>query len=1442
MLRFNASSVPILQISLSSRTLSEADVYDYAMWQMRQKLLVIRGLTIPTPYGGLEREVMVDLDPQLLRARGVSAKDVADAINAYNLAMPTGVVRIDALQYPVTMNNMPLTAAAFNDIPIKQAEGVTVYLRDVAQVRDGYNSQTTVVRRDGHRGALVTILKNGGASTLEIIRQVKEMMPTLRASAPKGLDIELLFDQSLFVQAAVDGVVHESVLAALLTATTILIFLGSWRSTLVVAVSIPLSILCSLVGLYALGNTLNVMTLGGLALAVGILVDDATVEIENIHRNLAMGKPLKQAILDGAQQIAGPTFVSTLTICAVFVSVVFLDGPPRYLFTPMAMAVVFAMLASYLLSRTLVPVMVHYLLPAEIAAHAEHRAGGEGFFARFHRGFEQGFTRLRDGYVAVLTWNLHHGRSVLVLFLAAVASGAALLPHVGQDFFPVVDAGQIRLHVRVPAGTRLERTQDYFNQVENEIRRIIPPEEIESVINNIGLPNRTYSMAFGESATTGMGDGEILIALAHRRSRSTPEYVAELRRELPKKFAECTFFFQSADIVSQILNFGLPAPIDVQVTGNDRTKNQDLASRIAGRIRAVRGVQDVHMHQVVNVPTLHVEVDQTRTAQLGLTQLDVANNVLVSLSGSGQVMPNYWVDPANGLSYLVETRTPLYRVESAAAIELDPDSHQRPTRAAAPRKPSQDRALDQPGSDQSREHPARLRHLRQRARNGPWQRGQAGGPDPRRVSGRAFAGKHDRHAGPGGEHAIGVPAARVRAGFLRRAGVSADGRQFPVLARPVHHHHGPSRGPGRNRLDAVCHRHDLQRAEPDGGDHGHRRCHRQQHPGRDLRQRPATRRNGRLHGSRRGRPNSHAARVDDGPGDGRRHAPHVVGPWRGRRTERAARPRGDRGAGRRHRRHPAIRSFGLQRAAATCGAAAGRSRGVVPMEKRILALDQGTTSSRAMVFGRDGRPVAVAQEEFAQILPASGVVEHDPEVLWASQLRVAREALARSSLDAAQIAAIGIANQRETTILWDRDTGRPVANAIVWQSRVSALRCDRLKAEGLGPLFSAKTGLMINAYFSGTKISHLLDACDGLRSRAARGEILFGTVDTWLVWRLTGGRRHMTDYTNASRTLIFNIHTLDWDDELLEILDIPRAMLPEVRPSSEVYGETSAEWFGRAIPIAGNAGDQQAAAFGQACFQPGAAKNTYGTGCFMLMNTGAQPVPSQHNLLTTILWGLEEGRVVYGLEGSVFIAGAAVQWLRNGLGIIKSSAEVGELAGSVADNGGVYFVPALAGLGAPYWDPYARGTIVGISRATKAAHIARAALEAIAYQTQDLAEAMRKDARAPLAELKVDGGAAVNDLLMQFQADLLGVDVLRPVVAETTALGAAHLAGLAVGFWHDTADLSARWALDRRFAPQLSTSRREALCRRWRQAVERSRDWEEHEFTESRNQTKGVTP
>jgi glycerol kinase len=493
--------------------------------------------------------------------------------------------------------------------------------------------------------------------------------------------------------------------------------------------------------------------------------------------------------------------------------------------------------------------------------------------------------------------------------------------------------------------------------------------------------------------------------------------------------------------------------------------------------------------------------------------------------------------------------------------------------------------------------------------------------------------------------------------------------------------------------------------------------------------------------------------------------------------------------------------------------------------KYILALDQGTTSSRAIVFDHDGRAVALAQQEFPQILPSPGIVCHDPEAIWSSQLSVARQALAKAALTAGDIAALGVTNQRETTLLWDRQTGRPVADAVVWQSRVSVPICERLKADGLEETFRTKTGLLVDAYFSGTKIKHLLDSHEGLRRRAQQGEILFGTVDTWLLWRLTGGRLHITDYSNASRTLIFNIHTLDWDDELLAVLDVPRAMLPEVRPSSQIYGATDAACFGDPILIAGDAGDQQAACFGQACFQTGMAKNTYGTGCFLLLNTGSTPIASAHRMLTTIGWGLD-GRITYCLEGSIFIGGAVVQWLRDGLGLIRSSAEVETLAAQAPDSGGVCFVPAFVGLGAPHWDPYARGTILGLTRGTTSAQLARAALESMAYQTRDVLDAMQEDAGLKLTELKVDGGASASHLLMQFQADVLGVPVRRPVVAETTSLGAAYLAGLAVGYWHDTADLARHWALDRDYPPAMPLAERERLYARWRKAVERSLRWE----------------
>lgn len=496
------------------------------------------------------------------------------------------------------------------------------------------------------------------------------------------------------------------------------------------------------------------------------------------------------------------------------------------------------------------------------------------------------------------------------------------------------------------------------------------------------------------------------------------------------------------------------------------------------------------------------------------------------------------------------------------------------------------------------------------------------------------------------------------------------------------------------------------------------------------------------------------------------------------------------------------------------------------MAKYILSLDQGTTSSRAIVFNHDGAIVSMAQQEFPQIYPAPGLVEHDPEDIWSSQLAVAREALNKSGASAADVAAIGITNQRETAIVWEKATGRPVFNAIVWQSRLTVPICEELTAKGFDKELRARTGLVTDAYFSGTKVKWILDNVPGVREKAERGEVLFGNVDTFLMWRLSKGRVHATDLSNASRTLLYNIYTGDWDDVILRELGVPRAMLPTVMPSSGIFGETDAEFFGSPIQMAGVAGDQQAATFGQVCYEVGMAKNTYGTGCFMLMNTGTKGVPSNNGLLTTIAWGIGN-QVNYALEGSIFVTGAAVQWLRDGLGIIKQSSDVEALAASVASNEGVYLVPAFVGLGAPYWDAHARGTIVGLTRGSTAGHIARATLESMAYQTRDVLEAMTTDSKVHLKTLRVDGGAVANDLLMQFQADILGVPVERPRVAETTALGAAYLAGLAVGFWKSREEVAEYWALDRAFEPQMSADQREKLYRDWKRAVERSRHWEQ---------------
>lgn len=670
-LRYSASSVPVIQLSLSSKTLSESELYDYGIFRIRQALAVVQGTTLPAPFGGKVRQIMIDIDPMALQSKGLSARDVNDAINVQNLAAPSGKAKIGNTDYRVLMNNTPQLIESINDLPIKMVNGKVIFIHDVAHVRDGFAVQQNIVRTEGSRSVLVTILKNGAVSTLDIVNQIKNLVPTLQAAAPPGMKIEQLFDQSLFVKAAIDNVVHEGIIAACLTGAMILLFLGSWRSTFIVLVSIPLSILSSIMMLSALGMSLNIMTLGGLALAIGILVDDATVEIENIHRNIQLGKPLETAILDGAQQIAVPAFVATAAICIVFIPVVLLEGPARFLFVPFALAVVFAVAASYVLSRTLVPVMVKYMLAGELAEHENHDKK-PSIFARFHNWFNVQFDHFRDFYLGGLHWSLRSSWSIVSLALLLVVSGLCLLPFVGRDFFPLVDAGQFRLHVKAPSGTRVERTEQLFSQVEAEIRRVIPEHEVELILDNIGVPAETFNMAFGDSATIGTADGEVLVSLSHHKTHSTQEYMKRVRNALNEKFPDMVFYYQPADIVNQILSFGLPAPIDVRVAGYNKMENLQIAREMMEKIAKVRGAVDVHLHQEVDAPQLLLNVDRARAARFGLTQRDVANDVLVSLSSNTQVTPNYWVDPASGIQYFLAIQTPQYKVDSVDAILRTP--------------------------------------------------------------------------------------------------------------------------------------------------------------------------------------------------------------------------------------------------------------------------------------------------------------------------------------------------------------------------------------------------------------------------------------------------------------------------------------------------------------------------------------------------------------------------------------------------------------------------------------------------------------------------------------------------------------------------------------------------------------------------------------------------
>ena len=675
-LRFNATDVPIMQIGVESKTLSETQLYDLASNQMRATLATVQGAAMPLPYGGKSRQIMVDIDPAAMYAKGVSPSDVSNAINAQNVVLPSGTAKFGGREYNVLLNSSPDAVAQLNDLPIKTVNGTTVYIHDVAQVRDGYAVQTNVVRENGHRGVYQTVLKTGNASTLAVVQRIKDMLPKAAATMPASVSLKTLLDASLYVRASLDGVVREALIAACLTALMILLFLGSWRSTLVVAISIPLSILVSIICLGALGQTINVMTLGGFALAVGILVDDATVTIENIHRNMAMGKAIVPAILDGADQIAVPAFVSTLSICIVFMPIFFLGGVAASLFRPLAMAVIFAMLASYLLSRTLVPTMVRYLLANEVHVYATVAAGGSvhehGIFWRVNHWFEGYFERLRHGYRGVLERALVHRKAVAFIAVLVAAGSAILIPFIGQDFFPTVDGGEFRVHVRAPAGTRLESTEELFSRIEREVRRKVPAKDLNLILSNIGLPASSINLATGDNATIGPSDGEMLISLTEDRSRPTRAYMEMLRTDFRDKFPGVTFSFQPADIVNQILNLGLAAPIDVQVAGTNRDSNYVMTKRIATAMRTIPGAADVRIQQVTNTPEVLFSVDRTRASQLGLTQRDVANSLLISLSSSGQTAPNFWLNPRNGISYSVAVQTPQYRLSSLNALETTP--------------------------------------------------------------------------------------------------------------------------------------------------------------------------------------------------------------------------------------------------------------------------------------------------------------------------------------------------------------------------------------------------------------------------------------------------------------------------------------------------------------------------------------------------------------------------------------------------------------------------------------------------------------------------------------------------------------------------------------------------------------------------------------------------
>nr|WP_294505746.1 efflux RND transporter permease subunit [uncultured Rhodopila sp.] len=667
-MRFSASSVPVIQLALSSNQENERQLYDYGQYRIRQTLTTVPGSTLPSPYGGQPRQIMVDLDLHALQAYGLTPVDVTNAMTAQNITVPSGLAKFGGKQYVIRLNSTPEAIATLNEVPIKVVNGSPILVRDVAYVRDGGPPQQNIVRQDGQRGVLLTVLKNGAASTLSVVNTVKSLLPGIRAAAPQDMKITPLFDQSVFVSGAIGDVLREGAIAAGLTGLMILLFLGSWRSTLIVLVSIPLAVLASMAVLAALGETVNIMTLGGMALAVGILVDDATVAIENTYRLMEEGRDFRQSVVEGAAGIAKPALISTLSICCAFVSVTFLTDAPKYLFTPQALAVVFAMLASYLLSRTLVPIMIDVLVRTE---HEKQNAEKRGIFGRIHNGFERGFAQFHRAYVGLLHVVIRRRWITLGVAGIVMASAALIFPFVGTDYFPRVDAGQMTLHVRAAPGTRIEQAEKLFQQVEDTIHQVIPSNEIGTIIDNIGLPASNYNFAFGNGTFVAYYDGEVLVTLAPGHA-STSAYQKKLRSVLHQKFPDAVFYFEPADMITQILDFGVPSQIDVQVSGRHAAKDLQAAQTIASRLRLVRGAVDVHIQQITNAPEFFAKVDRQRAMELGLTEQQVANDLNVSLGGSFQVSPNFWADPKTGIPYQVWVQTPEYRNDTLGALSNTP--------------------------------------------------------------------------------------------------------------------------------------------------------------------------------------------------------------------------------------------------------------------------------------------------------------------------------------------------------------------------------------------------------------------------------------------------------------------------------------------------------------------------------------------------------------------------------------------------------------------------------------------------------------------------------------------------------------------------------------------------------------------------------------------------